>query len=545
MRFFRRPVWRFYSFWLTIALLFLPVLPAAKSASFPDPQNLRERFGTDSTAADFIFVVNTSSMLSDAGVFGELRTQLPQLLESLSPIDNFILVGFNAEAKALVSACPVSENTLPYQSAIFRTRNPRGPAGNLRTGLSAAMSALSRPGHAPLQFLFLILDGDIATSARGGPPPDSLSWEALTQAHAAWQRGSIAEVYALVVGDPAELQMTRMVFPEVHFVEASVASLRGFFERWRSELPTRKLRLQISHEISSEILIVQPVGRVEFPDHEKVTEMRVRLRSRLRKLSMTLPYIGEWSMFPAWLKVKPRYEDFPLTLAPGETRDLTVYLLRESSGAALGCWHWQRQEVTPAQISFTPAVSLVDHHAIRSLGVDGPSPFMHRLAVEIALHHGQPAALLWGVIATLSLMMISLILSRSFNITGNDFAVQFLRTQFARVQKRAASYVPEKLSLSENLKNDLTWLFSIPAISSLTFVVASLAALWVAERWGGRLGLGFAAVLLFAFWSIVITRQAGRMVKDNQAPAVSSRLREREMPVPSMVKSSLNALPEE
>jgi len=542
MKFFSRSPRHFCRCCLIIS--FLVLLPAIAAATIEDSQNLRERFNTDSTAADFIFVVNNSSGLSDAGVFAELRVQLSQVVEALSPIDNFILIGFNNQASTIISACPVGDDSLPFQSKIFRTKDPRGPAGSLRHGLEAALNALNRPGHAPLQFLFLIVDGGIATQQQIGATPDTLSWEALTKLNAAWRGKSIAEAHGFVVGNHSDLQITRVIFPDLRFEGASVASLRGFFERWRSELPSRKLRLQLANELADGALTVQPIGAIQFREREKMTELRVRVRSRLRRLSLTLPHIGEWRVFPDELKVTPRYEEFPVTLAPGQSRDLTVIVTREPSEGFFGCWHWRRCEITPAQISFLPAINLVDRAAVRSVGLDEPSPFMHKLNVEMSWQHGQPAWLLCAAIGMLCLMAISVVIARSYGITGTDFAVEFLQRHFVTLRAVIARLVSERMSLSENFKGDLIWFFTIPLISSLTFAVVTLLVLWVTERWLGRIGLGVMALLLIGFWSIVVAQQAYSFLERNTATTVPPSPQKIRRVVP-LVKPSLDAIVEE
>lgn len=545
MRFFRSPSQHACRFWLIIAFFFLSFLHVPVYASLSDSQNLRERFGTDSTAADFIFVVNTSSGLTDAGVFAELRTQMPQLLDALSPRDNFILIGFNEKSTTIVSACPMGDKTQTCQSVIFRMRDPRGTSGSLREGLGAALNVLNRAGHAPLQFLFLVLDGKIAAGQSAAPTPDSLSWEALSTLHSEWQGRSVGEIYGLVVGDPSELQIIRMVFPEIRFVETSVVSLRGFFERWRAELPMRKLRLQLSNELDGNVLSVQPVGRLKFTDRQATAKLTVRVRSRMRKLSLTVPHIGEWSVFPGWLKVTPRYEDFPLTLAPGQARDLVITVSREASDSFWGCWHWQTRDNELAHISFVPAISLAEHAAIRSLGVDTPAPYMNKIAVEMIRQHGQPALVLWITIGIICLMIISATISRTYDISGADFAVSFLKIQFIKISERVGKYIPEKFALSDELKLSLRWLFTASFILTFSFVVATIATLLLAEKWLGHVGLALIGLMLLVFWGAVVVRQIRHFSDYADTVDAPAEPHDTSVSMPSFAKPTLDPVAEE
>jgi len=530
---------------LAIAFFFLSLLPVSASASLPDSHNLRERFGTDSTGADFIFVINTSSGLSDAGVFAELRTQMPQLLDALSPRDNFLLIGFNEKSTMVVSACPVGENTRAYQSAIFRMRDPRGASGSLREGLGAALNVLNRAGHAPLQFLFLVLDGKIAADRQSAPTPDSLSWEALSTLHAEWQGRSIGEIYGLVVGDPSELQITRMVFPEIRFVETSVVSVRGFFERWRAELPMRKLRLQLSNELAGNVLSVQPLGRLKFTDRQTNAELTVRVRSRMRKLSLTLPYFGEWSVFPDWINVTPRYGDFPITLAPGQSRDLVVTVTREASESFWGCWHWRSRDKHLASISFVPAVSVAEQAGIRSLGVDPPSPYMNKLAVEVIRQHGQPALVLWIAIGILGLMIMSATLSRVYDVSGADFAVSFLKMKWIELYRRAGKYIPQQLVLSDDVKLSLKWIFATPFILTLAFIIATIAAILLTENLLGSIALAAVGLMLLLFWAVIVKRQLRDLSADEEAAEVMMRQPQQSVEMPSLMRPTLDPVAEE
>jgi hypothetical protein len=530
---------------LAIAFFFLSLLPVSASATLPDSHSLRERFGTDSTAADFIFVVNTSSGLSDAGVFAELRTQMPQLLEALSPRDNFILIGFNEKSTAIVSACPAGENKRACQSAIFRMRDPRGASGSLREGLGAALGALNRSGHAPLQFLFLVLDGKTVADRQAASTPDSLSWEALSTLHAEWQGRSIGEIYGLVVGDPSELQITRMVFPEIRFVETSVVSVRGFFERWRAELSMRKLRLQLSNEMAGNVLSVQPMGRLKFTDRQKAAELTVRVRSRLRKLSLTLPYAGDWSVFPDWLNVTPRYGDFPITLAPGQSRDLVVTVSREASESFWGCWHWRTRDKHLASISFAPAVSIAELASIRALGVDPPSPYMNKLAVEVIRQHGQPAFVLWIAIGILGLMIMSATIARVYDVTGADFAVSFLKMRWNKISRRVGKYIPQKLTLSEDVKLSLKWVFATSFILTLAFIITTIAILLLAENLVGSIALAVVGLMLLLFWAAIVKRQLRDLSANEEASDVMMRETPHGLEMPSLMKPTFDPVAEE
>jgi len=545
MRFFRSPSQHACRCRLIIAVCLFSLVHVPARSSLPDSHNLRNLFGTDSTAADFIFVVNTSSGLTDAGVFAELRTQMPQLLDALSPRDNFMLIGFNEKSTTIVSACPVGEKTRTYQSAIFRMRDPRGASGSLREGLGAALNVLNRDGHAPLQFLFLVLDGKIAADRHSAPSPDSLSWEALSTLHAEWQGRSIGEIYGLVVGDPSELQITRMVFPEIRFVETSVVSVRGFFERWRAELPMRKLRLQLSNEMAGNVLSVQPVGRLKFTDRQTNAELTVRVRSRLRKLSLTLPYFGEWSVFPDWLKVSPRYGDFPITLAPGQSRDLAVTVSRKASESFWGCWHWRTRDKHLASISFVPAVSVAEQAGIRSLGVDPPSPYMNKLAVEVIRQHGQPALVLWIAIGILGLMIMAATLSRVYDVSGADFAVSFLKIKWIELYRRVGTYIPQQLVLSDDVKLSLKWVFATPFILTLTFIIATIAAILLAENLLGSIALAAVGLMILLFWAVIVKRQLRDLSADEEAADVMMREQPQSVGMPSLMKPALDPVAEE
>ncbi len=545
MRFFRSPSQHACRCRLIIVVFFLSFLHVPVRASLPDSHNLRERFGTDSTAADFIFVVNTSSGLTDAGVFAELRTQIPQLLDALSPRDNFILIGFNEKSTTIVSACPVGDKTQTYQSAIFRMRDPRGPSGNLREGFGSALNTLNRDGHAPLQFLFLVLDGKIAADKQAAPTPDSLSWEVLSALHAEWQGQSIGEIYGLVVGDPSELQITRMVFPEIRFVETSVVSVRGFFERWRVELPMRKLRLQLSNEMAGNVLSVQPVGRLKFTDRQTNAELTVRVRSRFRKLALMLPYVGEWSVFPDWLKVTPRYGDFPITLAPGQSRDLVLSVTRKASESFWGCWHWRTRDKHLASISFVPAVSVAEQAGIRSLGVDPPLPYMNKLAVEVIRQHGQPAVVLWIAIGVLGLMILSATLSRVYDVSGVDFAVSFLKIKWVEMYRRVGRYIPQQLVLSDDVKLSLKWVFATPFILTLAFILATIATILLAENLLGSIALAAVGLMLLLFWTVIVKRQLRDLSADEETAEILMRQPPQSMEMPSLMKPTLDPVAEE
>jgi len=530
---------------LLIAVFLLSLLHVPVRASLPDSHNLRERFDTDSTAADFIFVINTSSGLSDAGVFAELRTQMPQLLDALSPRDNFMLIGFNEKSTTIVSACPVGENTRVYQSAIFRMRDPRRTSGSLREGLGAALSALNRTGHASLQFLFLVVDGKIAAGRRSAPTTDSLSWEALSTLHAEWQGRSIGEIYGLVIGDPSELQITRMVFPEIRFVETSVVSVRGFFERWRAELPMRKLRLQLSNELAGNVLSVQPIGRLKFTDRQTTAKLTVRVRSRLRKLSLTLPYFGEWSVFPDWLKVTPHYADFPITLAPGQSRDLVVTVSRKASESFWGCWHWQTRDKHLASISFVPAFSIAEQAAVRSVGVNPPSPYMNKLAVEVIRQHGQSALVLWIAIGILGLMIMSATLSRVYDVSGADFAVSFLKIKWIELYRRVGTYIPQQLVLSDDLKLSLKWVFATPFILTLTIIIATIATILLAENLLGSIALAAVGLMIFLFWAVIVKRQLRDLSADEEAAHVMMREPPQRVEMSSLMKPTFDPVAED
>lgn len=525
-------------FLLFLLFLLIPVT----AQTIPDGlQNLRGRFGTDTTAADFIFVINNSSVLNDAGVFAELRIQLPQVVEALSPVDNFILIGFDAHATTMVSACPVGDNSLPFQSAIFRMKDPRGRAGKLQEGLSAALATLNRPGHAPLQLLFLILDGDLVARDNGGPPPDSLTWEVLAKHYADWQGESLTEVYGLVVGDHSDMQIVRMIFPEIRFLETSAASLHAFLERWRAELPSRKLRLHLADEIAHGGLTVHPIGPAIFRDRETITDVRIRVRSRFRRLSVVLPYTGQWRAFSGELKLTPRYEDFPLTLAPKESRDLMISISRPTQHNLGGCWHGLKRDPTPVQISFIPAMTLVDRALVRGAGVEEPSSREHKLAVEIVWQHGQPAWLLWLIMGSLCLMTISLVGSWRYGIAGTDFVVVIVSRQSAKLRRLFSPGLLSKLSFPQSVKSSFISLHANPGLSSVIPVTMTLMVLWSTERWGGKSGLGFSALLLFVFWAAVVFRQL-RYFPMRKPANVSPQPRQQKIQAQHGVQPSLHAI---
>jgi hypothetical protein len=246
---------------------------------------------------------------------------------------------------------------------------------------------------------------------------------------------------------------------------------------------------------------------LKFVDRQTSSQLTVRVRSRLRKLPLTLPYVGAWSVFPDWLQVTPHYGDFPLTLGPGQSKDLIVTISRDASENLWGCWHWETRDKELAQISFIPAVSMIDHAAIRNLGADLPTSYMNKLAVEIVRQHGQPAVVLWIAIGILGLMIFSAAISRTYEITGTDFAMFLLKTQYIKAQARFGKYIPQRLVPSEDLKLSFLWIFGTPFIHTMAFVMVTILILVIAEYWPGKIGLGLIGVALLTFWAKVVTTQ--------------------------------------
>jgi hypothetical protein len=522
------------------ALLLLP----AGTLAMNDPQNLRTRFNTDSTAADFIFVVNTSSALSDAGVFSELRVQLSQVVAALTPIDNFILIGFDDKAMTIASACPVGDNRLPWQSAILKIKDPRGAAGSLRKGVDAALTALRRPGHAPLQFLFLILDGSVAPRQQARASADSLNGEALAGLAADWRGTSITEAHGLVVGQGADLQILRLVFPDIRFAEASPGSLRGFFERWRVDVPARKLRLQLADEMSKGGLAVHPVGYIQFRDDETLSILRIRVRSRFRKLPILLPHIGEWSIFPSDMKVSPRYEDFPLRLEPGESRDLRVSISRKASSDFFGCWHGLKRDTKRAHLSFFADIRLIDQAMVRNAGLEEPAPFMYKFEVESRWQHGQAAWLWLLVISTSCLMAFTVVVSRRLDLD----AIAEIKAHWERpinlFRKSVSRIIPAALKNRVNISNEWRAHAEKPGFATVAAILLTLGSWWAAERWLGKSILALFVVSLFAFWSYAAHRLAHRLL--NEKMVLSSLLRKKVIrPAASHSQPSLSAIGEE
>ena len=522
---------------------FLLLLPVGMLAT-NDSQNLRTRFNTDSTAADFIFVVNTSSALSDAGVFSELRVQLSQVVGALTPIDNFILIGFDDKATTIASACPVGDNRLPWQSAILKIKDPRGPAGNLRKGVDAALTAMRRPGHAPLQFLFLILDGSVATQQQSNAPADSLSWDALTGSTADWRGTSIIEAHGLVVGQGADLQILRIVFPSIRFVEASPASLRGFFERWHIDVPARKLRLQLADEMSKGGLAVHPVGYIQFRDDETLSGLRIRVRSRFRKLPILLPHIGEWSIFPSEMKVSPHYEDFPLRLEPGESRDIRVSISRKPSSDIFGCWHWLKRDTKRAHISFFADIRLIDQAMVRNAGLEEPAPFMYKFEAESRRQHGQAAWLWLLVIGTSCLMAFTFVVCQRLDIDAIGVIKVNWEQPVALLRESASRIFPAALMNRINISSEWRAHVEKPWFAAVAAILLTLGSWWVADRWLGKSILALFIVSLFAFWSYVVYRLAHRLFNEKM---VSTSLLRKKVIHPAAPHSlpSLSAIGEE
>ena len=503
---------------LALALLLsisIALVPKFLFAALPDGQRLREQFGTDTTAADFVFVMQRSSALTDAGVFTELRMQLLQTAEALSPIDNFILIGFDTRATSIISACPIGTNSMPCQRAILTTPPPRGRDGRLHTGLSAALQVLSRPGHAPLQFVFFIVDGNV-TAAAPQPTADTLNWRTLSAEHAAWQATSIAEVYGLVVGEQAGLQISRMVFPEIRLLETSAASLRAFFERWRGDTAARKLFRQLSDEMTRGALLVQPMGPVLFHDDATSADLTLRLRSRFRRLTLSLPHRGDWQIYPDELNVAPRYEDFPLTLAPGELRTITVPISRSAAARWLGCWHQFKEDTLQTQLSYLPPLTMVDRAVLRSLGIEDPPVVLQQLPIDILWQHGQPMWRLLLVAAGLLLMVLSLIGEFRYNIAGIDLVAAFVSEHLAGWRIRLSPVLPVRLSFPRQLKDVLIGWLARPVAPAAGLVAVTLFLLWVAERYGGAVGLSVVALALLVSWGAILRGQWRRFLAHRQ-----------------------------
>lgn len=319
---------------------------------------------------DFIIMLDTSGSMKRGGLFGQVKLTVSDFLDALEPGDYLSLIAFDTYPRYLLFPQTISADMSKLKDAILKLPAPTGQKTDIGAALESTVDELNRPRANRLQFVFFITDG------KHEPPQGSKyqniadkNWTLLCEKARRTRFDKLVSVTGLGLNEWTDIQLIKKVFPNALPLTVDKIGFANYFDRLKSEIKMRKLRLQVLDELNRGRIEIVPVsenksrihagGKASFVFNLRsyYEHLDVAVRIEKSKISGDIHLESYVEPQDTFFELSPKSESPTLTLIVKDNRPNRRF-------------SWRKIEKIKARVQFTLDITLKPEVALKKLNIE-------------------------------------------------------------------------------------------------------------------------------------------------------------------------------